>query len=350
MAAVKLSGKSILALLLMYVVLIFVLQMWVGPRDRWAGYSVLTPLVAAALLPFRRTLLVGAFTLLAITGSYGFGVTGLSVGARFVVIMATALSFGISLIVCRVRLEREERVKRLMVARDRLSLLSAASSRVGGTLDVTSTARELAEVAALRFADSVTVDLFEPVLRGEDPQDLPADGCVTLRRAAHVTAVAATGRETTALRANSAGAGQNREVHVPARWLDPGRPAATRVLEGGEIGASGLPMPLPSAGTGAEGWVTAIAVPLTAGKATLGLAVFARGPGRAPFDADDLMLAEGDRHAGRRVRGQRAALHPGARNLPHPAAEPAAGPAPGAAGGGRRHAVHPGRQPGGCGR
>ncbi len=58
---------------------------------------------------------------------------------------------------------------RAEVARERLQLLYDAGVRVGTTLDVTRTARELAEVAVPRFADTVTVDLLETVPRGEEP-------------------------------------------------------------------------------------------------------------------------------------------------------------------------------------
>ncbi|MBO8195441.1 SpoIIE family protein phosphatase [Streptomyces oryzae] len=57
---------------------------------------------------------------------------------------------------------------RAEVARERLQLLYEAGVRVGTTLDVERTAEELAEVAVPRFADFVTVELLEPVLRGEE--------------------------------------------------------------------------------------------------------------------------------------------------------------------------------------
>ncbi|MFF7635273.1 SpoIIE family protein phosphatase [Kitasatospora sp. NPDC008050] len=55
-------------------------------------------------------------------------------------------------------------------AQGRLRLLYRASVAIGTTLDVTRTAEELTELAAGRFADYVTVDLAEPVLRGDEPQ------------------------------------------------------------------------------------------------------------------------------------------------------------------------------------
>jgi serine phosphatase RsbU (regulator of sigma subunit)/PAS domain-containing protein/anti-sigma regulatory factor (Ser/Thr protein kinase) len=58
---------------------------------------------------------------------------------------------------------------RAEVARERLWLLYEAGVQIGTTLDVVHTAQELAEVAFPRFADVTTVDLLDPVLRGEEP-------------------------------------------------------------------------------------------------------------------------------------------------------------------------------------
>ncbi|WP_217237399.1 SpoIIE family protein phosphatase [Streptomyces sp. AC555_RSS877] len=54
-------------------------------------------------------------------------------------------------------------------ARRRLALLNEAGARIGTTLDVARTARELADVAAPDLADCVSVDLLEPVIHGEEP-------------------------------------------------------------------------------------------------------------------------------------------------------------------------------------
>jgi CHASE3 domain sensor protein len=67
-------------------------------------------------------------------------------------------------------------------SRKRLELLCEASVSVGTVLDVEQTARELAQVAAPRFADFTTVDLLAPVLRGEEPPP----GSTQLRRVALV--------------------------------------------------------------------------------------------------------------------------------------------------------------------
>ncbi|MFD7253996.1 PAS domain-containing protein, partial [Streptomyces sp. NPDC059895] len=54
-------------------------------------------------------------------------------------------------------------------ARRRLALLDRAGRRIGRSLDIARTGQELADVAAAGFADSVAVDLLEPVLRGAEP-------------------------------------------------------------------------------------------------------------------------------------------------------------------------------------
>ncbi|MFG2617213.1 SpoIIE family protein phosphatase [Streptomyces sp. NPDC048507] len=58
--------------------------------------------------------------------------------------------------------------KYAVAARRRLELLAEAGNRIGTTLDVDRTARELAETAVPRLADFVTIDLPEAVLRGEE--------------------------------------------------------------------------------------------------------------------------------------------------------------------------------------
>nr|WP_229854365.1 SpoIIE family protein phosphatase/ATP-binding protein [Streptomyces filipinensis] len=72
---------------------------------------------------------------------------------------------------------------RAEVARERLKLLYDAGLRIGTTLDVRRTAEEMAEVAVPRFADVVTVELLEPVLRGEESAGAGA-ALTELRRSA----------------------------------------------------------------------------------------------------------------------------------------------------------------------
>ncbi|MFJ5030023.1 SpoIIE family protein phosphatase [Streptomyces sp. NPDC088560] len=69
-------------------------------------------------------------------------------------------------------------------AQQRLALIAQAGSRIGTTLDVLRTADELADVVVPRLADSVAVDLLEPVLAGEEVPNRPDEGGWALRRAA----------------------------------------------------------------------------------------------------------------------------------------------------------------------
>lgn len=68
-------------------------------------------------------------------------------------------------------------------ARARLALLQQASARIGTTLDVFQTAQELTDATVPDFADTTTVDLLDPVLRGEAPEPGPLIEGIALRRA-----------------------------------------------------------------------------------------------------------------------------------------------------------------------
>ncbi|MGW6903633.1 SpoIIE family protein phosphatase [Streptomyces sp. NPDC054940] len=66
------------------------------------------------------------------------------------------------------------------VAQERLKLLYDAGLEIGTTLDVTRTSQELSDFAVPRFADFVSVDLADPVLRGGEPKQ----GRTDMRRVA----------------------------------------------------------------------------------------------------------------------------------------------------------------------
>jgi len=68
-------------------------------------------------------------------------------------------------------------------AQGRLALLGRAGARIGTTLDLFQTAQELADATVPGFADAVTVDLLDPVLRGEAPEPGPHVEGLPLRRA-----------------------------------------------------------------------------------------------------------------------------------------------------------------------
>jgi serine phosphatase RsbU (regulator of sigma subunit) len=70
-------------------------------------------------------------------------------------------------------------------ARQRLAVLDEASISLGRSLDLRRTAEELTELIVPRFAEFASVDLFDDVLTGEEPGELPNSADVVLRRVAH---------------------------------------------------------------------------------------------------------------------------------------------------------------------
>ncbi|MGW4610335.1 ATP-binding SpoIIE family protein phosphatase [Streptomyces sp. NPDC004532] len=250
-----------------------------------AEYSTLIPVVAAALLPLRQTLIVGLANLVVGILAYGIVLPSMSHASRITVITALVASILVSLAVCRARIAAEGSLKGLMVARERLTLLSEASSRVGGTLDVARTAEELAEVAVRRFADHAAVDLFDPVLKGEEPAPGPHAGAVTLRRAARRSVPAALA----AAAPPDRGTVTYCRGSMPALSLLRGVPVHgqfTGAADGEEC------WPADPDGTGTKAPHSALAVPLRARGVTLGAALFTRSRHRDPFDADDVLLAQ----------------------------------------------------------
>ncbi|MET9834163.1 SpoIIE family protein phosphatase [Streptomyces sp. NPDC006385] len=178
----------------------------------------------------------------------------------------------------------EPGVGRLAVlARRRLELLHDASVRIGTTLDVTRTAEELAEVTVPRFADFAAVDLVDSVLRGEEPETL--DGRTALRRVA--------------IRAVREDPHHLYEVgdlveYVPstpqARSLETRKSVLEPVLE--EAGGWLAQDPERLRKVIAAGIHSLITVPLRARGTTLGVVSFYRSLQPAPFEEDDLSLAQ----------------------------------------------------------
>ncbi|MGW3953110.1 HAD-IA family hydrolase [Streptomyces sp. NPDC004752] len=172
-------------------------------------------------------------------------------------------------------------------ARQRLSIVNAASARIGSTLDVTRTAQELADVATERFADFVGVDLFESVCLGAEPPVRPTAEPIVLRRAAQ----------------------QSTLPGCPESVVEPGH--MDRYPDGSPMGralATGKPAQywaedpviqrwlahdaVRSAAAREHGVHSLIVVPLLARGTTLGLAQFLRHRTPDAFDGNDLLLAE----------------------------------------------------------
>ncbi|MCY0924370.1 MULTISPECIES: SpoIIE family protein phosphatase [unclassified Streptomyces] len=160
-------------------------------------------------------------------------------------------------------------------AKERLALLNEAGARIGTTLDVMCTAQELADVAVPRLADFVTVDLLEWVLHDAgQPSSAAAGG--TLIRAGQQPA--------RGCRQGSAVAVGEQPSYGPSS-------PAERCLIDGQAMVTNDCSPTPAqdleAGSGA-----AMTLPLRARGAILGVATFLRQPSRAPFEEDDLLLAQ----------------------------------------------------------
>ncbi|UXY18155.1 SpoIIE family protein phosphatase [Streptomyces cynarae] len=168
---------------------------------------------------------------------------------------------------------------RAEVARERLSLLYDAGVGIGTSLDVTRTAEELTELAVPRFADFASVDLFDAVLDGEEPETRNE-----LRRAAFSgvrkdTPLYSVGERIQWVESSPQAEGLRgaRAVLEPRLDEAPGWLAqdAERTAQVVEYGIHSL-----------------ITVPVRAGSLILGLVNFWRCEKPEPFDAEDLALAE----------------------------------------------------------
>ncbi|MFF3752566.1 SpoIIE family protein phosphatase [Streptomyces sp. NPDC002018] len=175
-------------------------------------------------------------------------------------------------------------------ARERLALLSEASTRVGSTLDVMVTAQELASLAVPRMADYITVDLDEAVLPSDMPLErLPPSGKrVPVFRRAGAESIHPDLREalwqrgqvvfvppsSPFTRVQQSGSSHFEPVldTSPGTWLDQD-PDRARVIH--DTGMHSL-------------MITA----LRARGEILGIAVFVRTENLVPFTEDDLVLAE----------------------------------------------------------
>ncbi|WP_189935763.1 SpoIIE family protein phosphatase [Streptomyces sulfonofaciens] len=174
--------------------------------------------------------------------------------------------------------------------RERLALLGRAAQRIGTTLDVTTTAQELADTAVPALADYATVDLAEAVPLGQEPLERMAAGeaGIPVFRRAGMTSVHE-GVPEAAFQVGDV-------VYVP-----PGSPFLT-VLGG----TRSYLEPVMETGPGTwldrdatrrrliqeTGMHSLMMVPLRARGTILGIAVFARTENAVPFSRDDLLLAE----------------------------------------------------------
>ena len=157
-------------------------------------------------------------------------------------------------------------------ARRNLALLNEAGARIGNSLDLETTARELLDVVVPGFCDLATVDLYQGLLAGDETPPGRADGSAELRRVAFASAVSD---------APFVGGGAPVAVgavhHYPfnspcADALRTARPQYVPAEEGGPVQST-------------------LAVPMVAHDTVVGLAQFARTKGSEPFGDRDRDLA-----------------------------------------------------------
>ncbi|MFE0515887.1 SpoIIE family protein phosphatase [Streptomyces sp. NPDC058964] len=168
---------------------------------------------------------------------------------------------------------------RAEVARERLDMLYDAGVGIGTSLNVNRTAEELAELAVPRFADFATVDLFDPVLNGEEPRPgsaLCRAAVAGVRRDAPLYPVGERIRFV--------------DSSPQARSLATGRPVVeARLREAHGWHAQDLERAEQVVEYGIHSLIT---VPLRAGSLVLGVANFWRSEKPEPFDGEELALAE----------------------------------------------------------
>ncbi|OIJ86807.1 SpoIIE family protein phosphatase [Streptomyces colonosanans] len=167
---------------------------------------------------------------------------------------------------------RRAAAREAAAARRNLALLNEAGARIGNSLDLETTARELLDVVVPGFCDLATVDLYQGLLAGDETPPGRADGSAELRRVAYSSAVSgapfAGGPAPVAV-----GSVHHYAFNSPcADALRTARPRHIPAEEGGLIQST-------------------LAVPMVAHDTVVGLAQFSRTKGSEPFGERDRALA-----------------------------------------------------------
>ena len=173
-------------------------------------------------------------------------------------------------------------------ARRNLALLNEAGARIGNSLDLETTARELLDVAVPRFCDLASVDLYQGLLAGDEtPQGL-ADGSAELRRVAFSSAVSDAPVAVSACSPpgedppEPTAVGEVHRFPFNSPCADALRTARPQLIPGPD-----------SDGTPELGVVvqSTLAVPMVAHDTVVGLVQFSRTKGSEPFGERDIALA-----------------------------------------------------------
>lgn len=170
-------------------------------------------------------------------------------------------------------------------ARQRLAVIADSSARIGNSLEVEDTARELVDVVVPELADFAAVDVLDSALRvdgGEPGHDRTRFRALSAKCVEASEAAGAFGRPG---RLVSYG-----PDHLAARCLDTGRPGL--LTHGDERSLVQIARDPDAASLLARAGVhTALAVPLIARGRILGVLGLARARTAEPFDEDDQTLA-----------------------------------------------------------
>ncbi|MEU9921343.1 SpoIIE family protein phosphatase [Streptomyces griseoluteus] len=167
---------------------------------------------------------------------------------------------------------RREAAREAASARRNLALLNEAGARIGNSLDLETTARQLLDVVVPGFCDLATVDLYQALLTGDEAPPKLADGSAELRRVAFASAVSD---------APFGGSGERVELGAVHRFpfnspcadaLRTARPQRVPAEEGGLVQST-------------------LAVPMVAHDTVVGIVQFARTKGSEPFGDRDRDLA-----------------------------------------------------------
>ncbi|MER5916548.1 SpoIIE family protein phosphatase [Streptomyces sp. NPDC001982] len=175
-------------------------------------------------------------------------------------------------------------------ARERLAILTEASTRIGSTLDVMQTSQELADLAVPLLADYAVVDLAESVPLGEEPAtDISPRG-------EHGPALCRAGLASIHPGAPESPWARGEPVFIPpaSPWISVLSSGASH-LEPNLDASRGTWVdedPARAQSIRENGIHSMMLVPIRARRATLGAALFVRTEEPMPFQEDDLLLAE----------------------------------------------------------
>ncbi|MFE2146492.1 PAS domain-containing protein, partial [Streptomyces sp. NPDC059456] len=173
------------------------------------------------------------------------------------------------------------------LARQRLALIADASVRIGTTLDLWVTARELGDIAVPELADLATIDVLDAILTGDHPPGAASDETVRFR----ALAVKAARPTPATLAADPVGSiARYDATRVVTQCVQSARPVLVAHVTAEEMGS--VARDAAAATLLAEaGLHSYLAVPLIARGEVIGAMGLQRTDNPLPFDQDDVLLA-----------------------------------------------------------